>query len=86
MQLQEALPESIAGEVQFAGGVKPDGNWGGNSLFNNKPFRKEMNAAIIKGLDQAAKKQLRAQLKKAYGSVPCTEEQLDEVRTDGANA
>ncbi len=82
MQLQEALPRAIACEVAFAGGMKEDGGWGGNSLFNNKGFRKDMNRAIIKDIDQAAKKELRAQMKAKYKSVPCTKKQLDEVRTD----
>ncbi len=81
MQLQEALPPDIAKEGLFGGGVKPDGNWGGNSLFNNKPFRKGMNEAFVKGLDQAAKKQLRAELKANYGNVECDEDQMAEVPT-----
>jgi hypothetical protein len=58
--------------VLFAGSVKDDGSWGGNSLYNNKGFRKEMN--------QNAKKELRAKLKDGYGDVPCTEEQLAQVQ------
>jgi hypothetical protein len=81
MQLLDALPPSIAGEVQFAGGMKADGTWGGNSLFNNKPFRKEMNAAYIKGLNQEEKEALRADLKAKYGNVECDEDQMEQARS-----
>ena len=38
MQLVDAFPlgTGLGGEVLYAGGVKADGSWGGNSLFNNK--------------------------------------------------
>eukprot|EP00316_Scyphosphaera_apsteinii_P004099 CAMPEP_0119346450 /NCGR_PEP_ID=MMETSP1333-20130426/108009_1 /TAXON_ID=418940 /ORGANISM="Scyphosphaera apsteinii, Strain RCC1455" /LENGTH=111 /DNA_ID=CAMNT_0007358951 /DNA_START=1004 /DNA_END=1339 /DNA_ORIENTATION=+ len=82
MQLQEALPPdtSLGGEVQYAGGVKPDGTWEGNSLFNNMGFRKEMNAAFFKQLGQDAKKELRAKLKDGYVNVECTDDQLQEAQ------
>jgi hypothetical protein len=79
MQLQEDLPPDIAGEVLFGGGIKPNGEWGGNSLFNNKPFRKAMNKAYDDGLGQEAKQALRAQLKANYGNVECNDDQMEEV-------
>jgi hypothetical protein len=81
MQLLEELPPGIQSEVQFAGGMKADGTWGGNSLFNNKPFRKEMNLAYAKGLGQEEKKALRADLKAKYGTVECEDEQMEQARS-----
>ena len=66
----------------FAGGVKADGSWGGNSLFNNDAFRYEMNAAYIKGIDKEAKQALRAKLKANYGNVEMDDDQMEEVSID----
>mgnify|MGYP000397806014 CR=1 FL=1 len=79
MQLQADLPADIAGEVCYGGGIKPDGTWGGNSLYNNKPFRKAMNLAYENQLGHAAMTAKRAELKANYGNVECDDEQMEEV-------
>lgn len=75
MQLQDALPGDFGGAVEFAGSVKQDGEWGCNSLYNNRPFRMEMNR-VHSSRDLEAKKEARARLKAGYGDVPCNDDQL----------
>jgi hypothetical protein len=86
MQLQEVLPKHLQESVAFGGGVKEDGTWHDSSLFNNVPFRKEMNGAYIKGLDLGTKMSLRAKLKENYKRVACSATQMDEVRIHQARS
>jgi hypothetical protein len=79
MQLHDTLPGSYGGAVEFAGSVKQNGEWGRNSLYNNRAFREQMNAACS-SRNRTAKEETRAKLKSGYGDVPCDVAQLEEVK------